>query len=373
VHFYRRGDTRPVVKSVLGALRRAARTEGFGASREPDSGVKVIPVMQRSYASRLELRHLRYFVAAIEHETIGRAADHLEITQPALSRQLRDLEEEIGVSLLNRNTRGVLPTLAGESLYSDAVRILTAASQMALEASRAIRGTAGHCMVGVAASPLVWDTITTAIADLAHRLPDVDVAVEDVPTPKQAPAIREARLDLGIGHRFPTFSDLDQSIARVPLLPDRFNTALVSVNHPLARRPIVTLKDLEELPFLFMQRAFSPAFYDLVFSTFARAGFGPRIEGEHDGLPTVWALAAQGLGWCLGSASQRDYPPHGVVAVPIRDFDLPWGVELTYRRDEARPAVLEVIRSIEEAAHAIVSASMASQETKYWPQMALTG
>lgn len=102
VHIHRRGDNRPVVKSVLGALRRAVRKEGYApAAREPDSGVKEIPAVERTSASRIELRHLRYFVAAIEHETIGRAAEQLGITQPALSRQLRDLEEEIGGTLLH--------------------------------------------------------------------------------------------------------------------------------------------------------------------------------------------------------------------------------------------------------------------------------
>ena len=83
------------MRSVLGALRRAARKEGYAASGEPDAGIKVMPESngRGTLAPRLELRHLRYFVAIVEHETIGRAAEHLGITLPALSRQIRDLEE----------------------------------------------------------------------------------------------------------------------------------------------------------------------------------------------------------------------------------------------------------------------------------------
>jgi DNA-binding transcriptional LysR family regulator len=374
VHFHRRGDSRPVVRSILGALRRAARKEGFAAIAEPDSGIKALPEPQATgHASRLELRHLRYFVATIEHETIGRAAEHLGITQPALSRQLRDLEDEVGASLLHRGSRGVQPTTAGHSLYSDATRLLGMADHLGHEAHRALRGTAGRCVVGVAPTALIWDVITNAVAACASAFPEVDVSVDDVPTPRQCHALREARIDLAIGHHYPAMSDLDRNVTRVALVPDTLNMAFVSDKHPLAYRQEVALADLAELPFLFMHRVFSPNLYDLVMSTFARANFAPRIEGEYDGLPTVWALSAQGLGWCLASQSQRDYPPTGLVALRITDFALPWGCEVSYRADESRPAVLEVLRAVEQAARTIIETSMTSQETKYWPHIAATG
>lgn len=373
VHIHRRGDNRPVVRSVLAAFRRAARREGYASSGEPDSGIKKLPERGRGGASRIELRHLRYFVAAVEHDSIGRAAETLGITQPALSRQLRDLEEDVGVALLARTARGIQPTLAGQSLYTDATRILRQAEQMAPEAQRALRGTSGSCVVGLAASPLIWETITLGVADCATRFPEVDVTVEDMPTPKQSAALREARVDITIGHQYPVVADLDPAVARLPLLPDRFNMALISTQHPLANRESIALKELGELPLLFMHRTFCPPLYDVVMSTFARAKYQPVVNSTHNGLTTVWALTAQGLGWCLGSGSQREFAPHGVVAVRLRDFDLPWGVEMVYRKDEARPAVLAVMQAIQEAARAVVEASMTSQEMKYWPQRALTG
>ena len=147
--------------------------------------------------------------------------------------------------------------------------------------------------------------------------------------------------------------------------------ALVGANHPLASRDEISLADLAELPFLFMKRSFSHALYDVVMGTFARVGFAPRIDGEYDGLPTVWALAAQELGWALGSASQADAPPQGVVAVPIRDFDLPWGLELAYRRGETRMPVLEMLDALRRAARAIES-GMAATPNKYWSRAAVS-
>ena len=369
---HRRGDSRPVVQSVLRAIRRTAQHDGLaGVQHEPPSGVRKMAAASASaqIASRLELRHLRYFAAIIEHESIGRAAEALGLTQPAISRQIRDLEEDLGAALVHRGTRGVAPTLSGESLYTDAKRILRLADNIGAEAQRAHRGMAGRVHAGVVASPLVWEMLAKAAVTCVVNMPDVELLVEDVPTPRQAAALRSAQIDVTVGHRYPSMADLDPNITRHLLLPDTLNQAIVSVDHALAKKGKVSLKDLNEFPMLFMQRSFAPAFYDVVMSTFVRGGFTPRVDGRYDGLPTVWALAAQGMGWCFGAASQKKNPPHGCKLVEIEDFTMPWGYELAYRSDESRPAVLEVIQSLLHAAQDLRE-GMTSQETKYWPEIA---
>lgn len=364
VHMHRRGDERAAVRSVLRSIRRTQR-ENSDSCKEPPSGIRAIADTETSHASRLELRHLRYFTAIVQYESIGRAAEALELTQPALSRQLRDLETEVGVTLLTRTSRGVVPTLAGEAFNHDALSILRSVARLSSEAQRALRGTAGDCVIAVVPSPLAWETLTGAVADVATRLPAINVRLEEIPTPLQPAALREARVDIGLGHRQPTSADLDPNITRELLLPDTMNTALLSRDHPLAAKSELLLKDLRDLPLLFMERSFSPAFYDHVMGTFSRLGFSPRIDGAYNGLSTVWALTAQRLGWCIGTHSQRTFPPAGLIAVPIRDFNIPWGVELSYRADESRPPVLEVIQSLRHSARQL-DASMAAQENKYW-------
>jgi DNA-binding transcriptional LysR family regulator len=369
VYMHRRGDVRPAVRSILTSIKRTAERDAARRSQERPATSGEQPECQ-PVPTRLELRHLRYFTAIVQHESIGRAAEALELTQPALSRQLRTLEGEIGVELLMRTARGVVPTLAGESLHHDALGILAAADRLPSEAERAVRGTAGNCVIGVVASPLAWETATHAVAECAERLSFIDVRVEDTPTPRQAQALREARLDVAIGHRYPTVPDLDPSVVRELLLPDRMNMALLAAGHPLSSRDEIMLEDLADVPFMFMKRSFSPALYDVVMGTFARAGYVPQIHGEYDGLPTVWALAAQGLGWALGSESQCYAPPQGVIPVRIADFDLPWGLELAYRRDETRMPVLEVIDALKRAAATVLARGMGAPTNKYWSSAA---
>src|ERR1044072_6554595 len=105
---------------------------------------------------------------------------------------MRDLEDEIGAALIHRNARGVKPTLAGDSLYFDAVRILRLADNLGGEAQRAVRGTSGRVHAVIVRSAMVWEIMARASADCGARVPDVDITVEDVPTPRQGLALRNA-------------------------------------------------------------------------------------------------------------------------------------------------------------------------------------
>lgn len=116
------------------------------------------------------------------------------------------------------------------------------------------------------------------------------------------------------------------------------------------RRAVIQPAELAEVPFLFMKRSFHLLLHDRVMSALANIGLTPRIDGTHDGLHTVWSLAGQGKGWCLGFLSQRERPPLGTVGVPIAGLDLPWGIDILSRERESNPAVRAVIDSLKVAA-----------------------
>lgn len=347
VFCHRRGESRPLVRTVLGAIRRSIAARQGARS----SGVVPQPVpAEQCCASRIELRHLRYFCTVAHSQSIGVAADQLNITQPALSRQMRDLEDEVGVPLLHRMTRGIDVTPAGTSFADDAVRILRAADAIPEEVRRAQRGESGRCIVALAPSPLIWDMMARVITacDAAQL---VDIGMEDIQTPEQVVALTEGRIDLALGHSNVLSGPLSPAIVSTQLRSDRLNTALLSQAHPLAGRDAISLRELARQPFLFVKRSFSPAFYDQVMALMSRAQFTPHIDAAYDGSTTIWALTAQGLGWSLGSSSQQVEPPAGLIGVPLLDFEFPWGCELFFRRDESRDGVLGVIRALLAAAH----------------------
>jgi DNA-binding transcriptional LysR family regulator len=340
---WRRGESRPVVRTVLSLLRRMSDEMQLGDSEQQPSGESPPCNGETAMctASRLELRPLRYFAAIIEEGSIGRAAERLGLTQPALSRQMRELETVVGVALIERVSRGVVPTMAGVTLHGHANSILESVERLRGDAQRAIRGSSGRCIIGMVPTPVIREAVTRAVREAAAQHPSLALSVVEVATPKQIAALVDSEIDLGIGHSYPA-ADADEQVVKVPLADDSLDTALVAASSPLAKKQALSLGDLADVPFLFFKRSFNRGFYDLVIGAMARVGYRPRIEVEYDGLLTVWALAAKNIGWCLAPHSQRNEPPPGLAAVPLRDFHLPWAAHLVCRDQENSEAVLAV-------------------------------
>jgi DNA-binding transcriptional LysR family regulator len=348
----RKGRVPPVLKTVIRRIRELAAVD------YPDMYVhstKEAPASQPqdrpfSHDNKLELRDLRYFVTTVEERTVGRAAQKLGITQPALSRQLKGLEDDLGVELLARSPRGVKTTPAGDAFLTDATRILAEVERLPHELARGERAVSGSCVMGVVPSGEVQALVTEVIRTAATSFPDIDLHLRNVATPLQPAAIHDGTLDFGICHPFPglvaAFPDLDCR----ELLHDVIDSALVSEDHPLAARASIDISELSQIPFLFFRREFHPAFHDYLMEAFRNKGFRPLEGAMQEGLQTMWALTAAGEGWSLGFGRQRNNPPRGLVAVPIRDLAIPWGVVLVRRRDESRPIALAVMDIVNHAA-----------------------
>jgi DNA-binding transcriptional LysR family regulator len=299
----------------------------------------------------LELRHLRALLTVATALTIGRAAERLGITQPALSRQLRDLEHAVGIPLLERSARGVALTPAGVSLAGDSPALLAAGERLLREATRARRGVEGRCVVGAVATAASIELLARVTEQCAAHHPDVQIVVQEMPTPAQPAALTRADIDLGIAHAFPARdSGRPSAIVVTHLQKDRLAMALLASSHTLAGRPAIEARELAAIPFLFMDRKFQPAFYDRLNAALKKLGLRPRVDATYDGLQAVWALAAQGKGWAVGFQSQRERPPLGTVAVPIKGLNLPFGLDLLSRRGESSPPVRAVAALFKAAA-----------------------
>ena len=341
----------PVMRRVVHRMRELAREdypELYVPAPNDDATSDASPMLQPR-PNKLELRDLRYFVAAVENKTIGRAATSLGISQPALSRQLRDLEADMGVELLERSPHGVTPTLAGRAFLADAKEILADAERLPVEVARGERAVAGKCVIGSVPSGEVQALVARVVASAASRYPEVDLHIQNIATPLQPAAVQAGTIDFGICHPFPGLVTAYPDLECYELLSDEIDSALVSVDHPLAKRDSVGLDELSDIPFLFFRREFHPAFHDYLMDVFRAKGFRPREGAMQEGLQTMWALTAAGEGWSLGFGRQRKNPPRGLAAVPITGLSIPWGAVLVTRRDESRPIALAMIDLIHQA------------------------
>jgi DNA-binding transcriptional LysR family regulator len=354
----RRAEQRPVVFTVIDAIRRVVAADRTADGRPPISAPLLKEVtrggidvgVDNSGDRTIELRHLRYFCAVVDTKSFGRAAERLELTQPALSRQIGDLEHVVGIKLFDRTSRGVTTTPGGDAFYKSAVRILDEAAALHAEAHRAQRGEHARCVIGIVPTNETQKLIATLLRRCADETPTLELTVEHRHTPEQPAELRSAHLDLGLCHASPMSPIEERGIRRERLLNDQLTCALVATESPLATRKSVALWELADIPFIFPARSFQPGLYDEVFSAFDGGSFKPRVDASYEGLKTIWAMVAEGRGWGVGFQSQCSHPPPGTVAVPIDGFSLPWGVDVLARADESRTIILLVIDMLHEIA-----------------------
>ena len=260
------------------------------------------------------------------------------------------MENALGIALLERSARGVTLTPAGVSLAGDSPALLAAAERLLREATRAKRGIEGQCVIGAVATAASSELLARVTEQCAARHPGVNLVVEEMPTPAQWAALTRAEIDLGLANALPTGRRAPSgAVLATRIQHDRLETALLARGHPLAGRRRIDARQLAEVPFLFMERAFHPAFYDHLHAALAAVGLRPLVEATYDGLQTVWALVAQGKGWAVGFHSHLSRPPVGTVAVRIAGFSLPFGLDLLSRRGETSHTVRAVAAVFREA------------------------
>ena len=196
----------------------------------------------------LELRLLRYFAVVAEELHFGRAAERLYISQPALSQQIRVLEEQVGMPLFLRGQRGVSLTDAGETLLTEARDLLERSDRLGESMEELRRGASGTLRVGIAPG-VPGDLLPAVLGPLKQRQPTARVIVREVTTPAQVAELREGSLDLGLLREPVEDSQLSRRCLRIEHLG-----VSVPTGHPLAARDAVALKELEGEKFICFPR-----------------------------------------------------------------------------------------------------------------------
>jgi DNA-binding transcriptional LysR family regulator len=295
----------------------------------------------------MELRHLRYFVAIGEEQHYGRAARRLRVAQPALSRQIQDLEEELGFTLFDRLPRGVRLSSAGKLFLEDARRILQEASDAAARAGRVARGLSGTLRVGFTENSCWRGVVPESFRRFRELQPDAELQLRPSASVEQIEAIRSGRLDAGFVNFMPKSDpELDQLLVALQHVE-----LAVPKGHPFTKLKKLRLRDLTEAPFVWFPRLPSPAFYDRMMHECYRGGLkSPRIVQEGMNEATILSLVSSGLGvgWVLGTARWRC--PETVVVLPVADLNIPLTLALAWRRDNTSPLLANFIGDVRRLA-----------------------
>lgn len=294
----------------------------------------------------MELRHLRYVIAVAEELHFGRAAERLNMTQPPLSQQIRQLEDEIGTKLFRRTNRKVLLTEAGEAFVREARQIMTHADHAAKVAVRASRGEIGQLTVATVTSTEsgFFRIVVDILRAFTVRYPNVRLLLRSLNPDQQVTALHEGRIQIG----FLTLPVDDENLEIEGVRSEPLILAMPE-NHPLSRFRSVSLRMIASQPHVMFSRSTFSGYYDLIVSSFRNAGFSLNIVHEADAIYTVLALVAAGVGVSLLPASIPETPRHGITFRKIQGSLPHIEMGAAYRRETPSNvllAFLDVAREV---------------------------
>ncbi len=304
--------------------------------------------MLNRYIEGVELRHLRYFVVVAELNNVSKAAQKLRVAQPALSRQIHDLEEELHVPLLKRTTRGVSLTEAGKVFASEAREVLARADEAVKSVRAVARGESGEVHLGYAPSPTA-EILPRALHAFHNAAPGVRVVLHDNSSEEMLRGLREGTLNIALIVR--PAEDSARDLSFEPLLTYPMCVAMAP-RHALARQPSVSLQRLLTEKLVVYSRSEYVDYHALLKQIFAPVGRIPVVAEECDsGSSLIAAVEAQRGVAILPSVARCQAGPR-LKLRPLRPAPEPLCVGFAYGPAAATPAarrLITTLRALQEA------------------------
>ncbi|BAC90927.1 LysR family transcriptional regulator [Gloeobacter violaceus] len=279
----------------------------------------------------MEFHHLRYFVAVAEELHFGRAAQRLHITQPALSKQIRSLEAELGLQLFSRTQRRVQLTRAGLVFLEQARQLLHQADAALQLARRTARGETGQLSLGFTASAL-QSVLPRIVRVFRERYPAVELSMTELCTEDQVEALLGHRVDVAFLHP-PMRSP---AVQLQPLGEENF-VAVFAEDHPLLACGRISLRALADEAFIIHPRQEGPVLYDQFFELCARMGFRPKVVREVTTHQNRIGLVAAGMGITFLPESLQGQAGAGVACRPLADAAARLVLAAAWHQDNTSP------------------------------------
>lgn len=296
----------------------------------------------------MDLRHLRYFIAVAEEENIGRAANRLHISQPPLTRQIQQLEDELGVRLFRRTPKGMELTQAGELFLEEARNIRAVVEQATERTQRAGQGKLGRLDVAIFGSAIL-DAIPKLLLSFKNTHPEVKVVLHTMTKAEQIDALRQRRITVGFNRMLGPLDEIGTELVTTEAL-----LLAVHERDPLSTLPAIPFRALAENPMVLFPTGARPNFVDKVMALCHERGFEPLVSQEVGDAVTGVALVASGFGVCLVPESATTLKIPGVTYRSFIDAPSQAFVDLSciFRLDDQSPilrAFLDTVRRFRDS------------------------
>jgi len=295
----------------------------------------------------VDFRHLRAFIAVADELSVTKAAERLHISQPPLSRQIHQLEDELGVCLFVRHRHGVTLTEPGRRLLEKARFLDAAAADFFEAAGQMTRDDSQIVRIGIGWG--LWEPVNRVRLESERQGLHPEIEVTDVSCADDCnERLRGRSIDLAVSR--PPFDTVALNV--VPLFRERL-LAVLSEDHPLAGRPSICVRELASEPLLLWDRHLMPVVFDTILELYAQAGIHPKTiptpgAGPHNLAGLMLAASGKGTYLCIGVPVGSQQPATGVALVPVADEGAQVDICVAWRKNETSPAVLQFIDCMRE-------------------------
>lgn len=296
----------------------------------------------------MELRHLRYFVAVAEELNFTRAAEKLRLAQPSLTRQIQNLEEELGVRLLDRSRNQVSLTEEGRSFLVDARRLVALSLESVKSVQRFSRGESKQLNIGYLFK-FNFDLLPVTLASFYQTFPETSVNLFDMSPAEQLGALEARKIDLGFVGLRPATTNKNTAALAWECVARHNVVVVLPETHPLAKKSKIKITDLKALFFVAMSEQTHPGSRDWLSGICEGAGFTPRILQDVDLESGLMTFVAEGLGVTLAREQIKNLRHPGVVFRPLAiaakaDYWIAW------HRENHSKALLQYIEVVKKQA-----------------------
>lgn len=286
----------------------------------------------------MEFRQLRYFVTVAQELHFGRAAERLDITQPALSKQIRVLEINIGVQLFIRTKRTVNLTPAGEVLLIQAQQLLKQAKETIELTQRTAQGKIGRLTIGF--TPTATNSLLPQlIGQFRSRYPQVEIKMLELSTEEQVIALNQDKIDLGFLH-----PPIDSRGLKLYSIFSEDFVAVLPKQHYLSQKQVIFFKDLAQEFLILHSRSEGPFLYDEFLKLCHQEGFQPKIAQEADSHQSRICLVSAGIGITFIPVGLQILVSEDLVCKPIENFPIKLEFAAAWRFVSIQPSLQEFLR-----------------------------
>jgi DNA-binding transcriptional LysR family regulator len=293
----------------------------------------------------MDFRHLRAFITVAEEASVTKAAERLHISQPPLSRHIKQLEDELGVVLFVRHRQGVTLTEVGQRLLEKARALASAAADFYESANQTTRHDAHRVRLGIGWG--LWETVNRIRVASAARFSHMTIEATDAMCADVCNhQLQDGSLDVVFGR--PHF---DPSITESVTLYQEPMLAVLSQDSPLASRSALSMCDLASEPLLLYERHLAPYVYDKVLDLYAKAGLTPPMiptpdAGPYNQAGLMLVASGKGIYICMGIPFTSPRPLSGIAVVPISDPEATIDICVAWRKGETSPVVREFLSCV---------------------------